>query len=263
MYKVGDKVETYKGIQDVTCSRVKVVKGEIRGGYGDIVTIRLDEKWDRAGSWAGFHIKDLLATDTLRLKVGDKVRTSGGRYGVIVSGVHTAGYKPVHCPGSSVYNYTLEELIKVDDPDEGGQRGQCGMWSFSATKDTFDGARVIRELVETDADYAVVEVNGRRFGLLHDSVARRAVKLQVYKLAGQDWSASPVVDFDLRPRPEVRFGDAPYGYRYAFHEGDGVTMQELAEMVKELEGLEKKAAEEARKRAEAVVATVTWAKADK
>lgn len=262
MYKIGDKVETYKGIQALGAPGSHRVKGQIWRFTEVGVEVYLDGEWPSGrGVVQTFRLEDLLATDTLRLKVGDTVKASDGFLAKVLSRPSEPGQvtvKSLRSDRTSVY--WLSSLTKVDDPDEGGQRGQ---WSFSATKDTFDGARVIRELVETDADYAVVEVNGRRFGLLHDSVARRAVKLQVYKLAGQDWSASPVVGFDLRPRPEVRFGDAPYGYRYVFHEGDGVTMQELAEMVKELEGLEKKAAEEARKRAEAVVATVTWAKADK
>lgn len=261
MYKVGDRVETYKEIRSLKGAGPRHVKGRIVEVHADTLTISFDEPWPYGAMQLVFRLEDLLATDVLRLKVGDKVHTGHGDVATVLSCPSNPGQIAVRLAGGRHTSfYSLSALTKVDDPDEGGQRGQ---WSFSATKDTFDGARVIRELVETDADYAVVEVNGRRLGLLHDSVARRAVKLQVYKLAGQDWSASPVVDFDLRPRPEVRFGDAPYGYRYVFHEGDGVTTQELAEMVKELEGLEKKAAEEARKRAEAVVATVTWAKADK
>lgn len=249
MYKVGDKVETYKGIQEVRGTGRGVVKGEIRKIDGDVVAIRLDERWEGIGYWRFFSLKDLLATDILRLKVGDRVKTKSGRLSVVADGSCSPGYLSVRYDGGRfTYNYPLDELTKVDDPDEGGQR-----WSFKSNKDTFDGARVIRELLEAGADYAVVTMDGMRVGLLHDRLAARAKALNIVCLAGHSWSLWQVESLSAKPPTHVRlsYETSENGYRWV----DNVTLADLAAMVAELE---KKEAE-----AKQFVTHVEWGKAGK
>lgn len=249
MYKVGDRVETYKEIRSLKGAGPRHVKGRIVEVHADTLTISFDEPWPYGAMQLVFLTKDLLATDVLRLKVGDKVKMRGDRAGAVVGQGYYLGSVLVRASDPyviSTENWPFEDLVKVDDPDEGGQR-----WSFKSNKDTFDGARVIRELLEAGADYAVVAMDGMRVGLLHERLAARAKALNIVCLAGHYWSLWQVERLSAKPPTHVRLIQeiSENGYRWV----DNVTLADLAAMVAELE---KKEAE-----AKQFVTHVEWGKA--
>lgn len=249
MYKVGDRVETYKEIRSLRGTGPGRVKGRIVEVYADTLTILFDESWPGGFRQLVFLTKDLLATDVLRLTVGDRVKTSDGRVGFVGlprSVQPGPGYVSVLIGVHERGDYRLSDVAKVDDPDEGGQR-----WSFKSNKDTFDGARVIRELLNAGADYAVVAMDGMRVGLLHERLAARATALNIVCLAGHYWSLWQVERLSAKPPTHVRLSQeiSENGYRWV----DNVTLADLAAMVAELE---KKEAE-----AKQFVTHVEWGKA--
>lgn len=250
MYKVGDRVETYKEIRSLKGAGPRHVKGRIVEVHADTLTISFDEPWPSGAMQLVFLTKDLLATDVLRLKVGDKVCTGHGDVATVLSCPSNPGQIAVRLAGGRHTSfYSLSALTKVDDPDEGGQR-----WSFKSNKDTFDGARVIRELLNAGADYAVVTVDGATIGLLHEQLAKRAEAVGALRLADCTWSCWQIATFKTDVfQPRFAYTSADNGYRVAFRQGGNVTTENLALMLKDLEMKEAEAKQ--------FVTHVEWGKA--
>lgn len=262
MYKEGDRVKTIEKIQPHTKEGPIAVDGVIAHVTEEEVQVTLDVQTEYGrrhgfGTRRYFKLADLLSYDIMRLRVGDKITTTHALsvYGASLTpgDMYTVedGLGPCHVLARrdrDGQTMTLERgactkltTVKEYRPEDKRKPEKPLGWTFRATDSTFDGARVLRELDEAGADYAVIEWQDSWVAVIHERVVARAASLGVTKLLGRSWTIGKVAQLNpLTMTPEG------FPYRPVFNNNGACSgidgfLVEVKAMVDELARLETEA----------------------